>query len=139
MYKHTIYKVCLTYYYIDPKTGEKKIEKIEVKRIWHHPPPALNKIYDPMSNSGMSHSNLLNEFNWEWNVTCRYAVFIRPVNEDLMRLQAIEFNEQVRRSAYGFEIVNNKLTIFPIPTKDFTLWFDYVYKRERDIARPRIC
>ena len=25
-------------YYIDPKTGEKKIEKIEVKRIFHHPP-----------------------------------------------------------------------------------------------------
>jgi hypothetical protein len=51
-----------------------------------------------------------------------------------MRLQAIEFNEQVRRSAYGFEIVNNKLTIFPVPSKDFTLWFDYVFKRERDIA-----
>jgi len=51
-------------YYICPKTGEKKIERIEVKRIWHHPPPAMNKIYDPMSNSGMSHSNLLSEFNW---------------------------------------------------------------------------
>ena len=42
---------------------------------------------------------------------------LRIINEDLMRLQAIEFNEQVRRSAYGFEIINNKLTIFPIPKK----------------------
>jgi len=121
-------------YYICPKTGEKKLERIEVKRIWHHPPPALNKIYDPMSNSGMSHSNLLNEFNWNGMSPMGTQFLLRPVNEDLMRLQAIEFNEQVRRSAYGFEVINNKLTLLPVPQKDFTLWFDYVYKRERDLA-----
>lgn len=121
-------------YYIDPRTGEKKIERIEVKRIWHNPPPALNKIYDPMSNSGMSHSNLLNEFGWNGMSPIGTQFLLRPVNEDLMRLQAIEFNEQVRRSAYGFEVINNKLTLLPVPQKDFTLWFDYVYKRERDIA-----
>ena len=70
-----------------------------------------------MSNSGMSHSNMLNEFNWSGMSPVGTQFLLRPVNEDLMRLQAIEFNEQVRRSAYGFEIVNNKLTIFPIPTK----------------------
>ena len=121
-------------YYICPKTGEKKIERIEVKRIWHHPPPALNKIYDPMANSGMSFSNLLSEFNWNGMSPIGTQFLLRPVNEDLMRLQAIEFNEQVRRSAYGFEVINNKLTILPVPEKDFTLWFDYVYKRERDMA-----
>jgi hypothetical protein len=26
------------------------------------------------------------------------------------------------------------LTLFPIPEKDYTLWFDYVFKRERDMA-----
>lgn len=121
-------------YYICPKTGEKKLERIEVKRIWHHPPPALNKIYDPMSNSGMSHANLLNEFGWNGMSPLGTQFLLRPVNEDLLRLQAIEFNEQVRRSAYGFEVINNKLTLLPVPQKDFTLWFDYVYKRERDLA-----
>lgn len=121
-------------HYICPKTGQKKLERIEVKRIWHHPPPALNKIYDPMANSGMSFSNLLNEFNWNGMSPLGTQFLLRPVNEDLMRLQAIEFNEQLRRSAYGFEVINNKLTILPVPQKDFTLWFDYVYKRERDLA-----
>lgn len=121
-------------YYVCPKTGERRLERIEVKRIWHHPPPAMNKIYDPMSNSGMSASNILSEFNWNGMSPLGTQFLLRPVNEDLMRLQAIEFNEQVRRSAYGFEVINNKLTILPVPKKDFTLWFDYVYKRERDIA-----
>ena len=124
-------------YYVDEKTGEKRPEKIEVKRIFHHPPPALNKIYDPMSNSGMAHSNLLSEFNWNGMSPIGTQFLLRPINEDLMRLQAIEFNEQVRRSAYGFEIVNNKLTLLPVPERDFTLWFDYVFKRERDLAAVR--
>lgn len=121
-------------YYTDPKTGEKKLERIEVKRIFHNPPPALNKIYDPMSNSGMSASNMLSEFGWSGMSPTGTQFLLRPVNEDLMRLQAVEFNEQVRRSAYGFELVNNKLTVFPVPERDFTLWFDYIFKRERDIA-----
>ena len=105
-------------YYVDEKTAEKRPEKIEVKRIFHHPPPALNKIYDPMSNSGMAHSNLLSEFNWNGMSPIGTQFLLRPINEDLMRLQAIEFNEQVRRSAYGFEIVNNKLTLLPVPERD---------------------
>lgn len=121
-------------HYTDPRTGERKLERIEVKRIFHNPPPSINRIYDPMANSGMAYSNLLNEFGWSGMSPVGTQFLLRPVNEDMMRLQAIEFNEQVRRSAYGFEIINNKLTILPVPTKDFTLWFDYVFKRERDIA-----
>ena len=36
--------------------------------------------------------------------------------EDLLRIQAIEFNDEIRKSAYSFEITNNILKIFPIPT-----------------------
>jgi hypothetical protein len=122
------------YYYEDPRTGERKLEKIEVKRVFHEPPPSINKIYDPMSNSGMSASNMLSEFGWSGMSPRGTQFLLRPINEDLLRLQAIEFNEQIRRSAYSFELINNKLTIFPIPTKDYTLYFDYVFKRERDIA-----
>jgi hypothetical protein len=119
--------------YKDAKTGQLRQEKIEVKRIFHEAPPSLNRIYDPMA-SGMSHQNIMNEFGWGNMSVAGSQFLLRPLNEDLMRLQAIEFNESVRRSAYSFELINNKLTIFPIPEKDYTLWFDYVFKRERDIA-----
>ena len=51
-------------YYTDPRTGEKKIERIEVKRIFHEAPPAIQKVYDPLMNSGIGQSNILNEFGW---------------------------------------------------------------------------
>ena len=55
-----------------------------------------------------------------------------PVFEDLLRMQAIEFNDQIRKSAYSFTLINNKLRIFPIPEKNTRLHFDYVVTKDRD-------
>ena len=40
---------------------------------------------------------------------------LQPIYADLLKTQAIEFNDQIRKSAYSFELVNNKLRIFPNP------------------------
>ena len=50
---------------------------------------------------------------------------------DLLRIQAIELNDQIRKSAYSFELVNNKLRLFPKPTEDYTLHFKYLVKDDR--------
>jgi hypothetical protein len=54
-----------------------------------------------------------------------------PIFEDLLRGQAIEFNDMVRKSAYSFHIMNNKMKIFPIPDKCMKIWFDYVVKKDK--------
>jgi hypothetical protein len=51
---------------------------------------------------------------------------------DLLRVQAIEFNDQMRKSGYSFEIFNNDLRIFPVPTKGFKLWLDYIIREEKN-------
>jgi hypothetical protein len=55
-----------------------------------------------------------------------------PVYADLLRLQAIEFNDIVRKSGYSFEITGDRLKIFPIPTYDYKLYIDYITVEERD-------
>jgi len=47
-------------------------------------------------------------------------------------MQAIEFNDQMRKSAYTFELRNNKLRIFPNPTSTYKLYFEYILKSDRD-------
>jgi hypothetical protein len=47
-------------------------------------------------------------------------------------MQAIELNDQIRKSAFSFNIINNKLKIFPIPTSNKILYFEYIKKSERD-------
>ena len=57
---------------------------------------------------------------------------LMPVYHDLLTMQAIEMNDEVRKSAYSFELINNKLRLFPIPTQDAILYFQYVKESERD-------
>ena len=47
-------------------------------------------------------------------------------------MQAIEFNDQIRKTSYSFTLVNNKLRLFPNPTTNYKLYFDYILTSERD-------
>jgi len=89
--------------------------RIEIKRIFHYAPPASARIYDPFSMTGMSYSNIMNEMGFA-GFSPATQFLMTPIFEDLLRIQAIEFNDTVRKSAYSFELVNNKVRIFPIPT-----------------------
>ena len=55
-----------------------------------------------------------------------------PMYADLLKIQAIEFNDQIRKSAYSFELQNNKLRIFPNPTSTYKLHFRYILKKDRN-------
>ena len=49
-----------------------------------------------------------------------------PLYEDMLRIQQIEMSDdQIRKSAHTFNIVNNKLQIFPIPEKNYKYHFEY--------------
>jgi hypothetical protein len=48
-------------------------------------------------------------------------------------IQAIEFNDQVRKSAYSFEIINNNLKIFPIPNNAGKLFIEYYKEDEKNV------
>ena len=56
-----------------------------------------------------------------------------PIYADMLRMQAIEFNDQIRKSAYSFQLINNRLKLFPIPNgSNFTkVYFDYVKVEDR--------
>ena len=105
-------------------------DNIEIKRVFHNAPPAISRYFDPFLDTGLGSQNLLEQFGMG-NFSPAVTFLMMPMYSDLLRLQAIEFNDQIRKSAYGFEIINNNLKLFPIPTSNFTLHFDYILKSER--------
>ena len=104
--------------------------RVEIRRVFHGPPPAFARIYDPFSMTGMSYSNVLNEMGFA-GYSPATQFLMTPIFEDLLRGQAIEFNDMVRKSGYSFEVANNKLKLFPIPTYSHTVYVEYVVEKDK--------
>lgn len=104
-------------------------ERIDVTRVYYEATPAINRFFDPYSVSGQGTLNLIDEFGFG-SFSPAAQFILMPIYEDMLRIQQIEFNDQFRKSAHTFNIVNNKLQIFPIPTSEYELWFEYQVKKE---------
>tara|TARA_Y100001963_G_C6776749_1_gene447741 strand:- start:1553 stop:2704 length:1152 start_codon:yes stop_codon:yes gene_type:complete len=104
---------------------------IEVKRVYYEGTPAMQRFFDPYATTGYGTINMVQGFGFG-NQSPAVSFTLMPLFEDLLRVQAIEMNDSIRKSAYSFTLVNNKLRIFPDPTEDSTLYFDYIKTSDRD-------
>jgi len=99
---------------------------IEIKKVHHYAPPASIRFYDPY----LGNQAMLDTFGFGAYST-GVSFMLMPMYADLLRVQAIEFNDMMRKSSYSFELINNNLKIFPRPVRDFKLWIEYIVKEER--------
>ena len=104
-------------------------ERIDVTKVFYETTPAINRFFDPYSVSGQGTLNLIDEFGFG-SFSPAAQFILMPIYEDMLRIQQIEFNDQFRKSAHTFNIVNNKIQIFPKPTSEYKLWFEYMVKKE---------
>jgi hypothetical protein len=105
---------------------------IEIKKIYHYAPPAIVRYFDPYAGTGTGIQSLMETFGFG-NFSPGVNFMLMPTYYDILKVQAIEFNDQIRKSAYSFELINNnRLKIFPVPNRNQTLYFDYVVKKDRN-------
>ena len=97
---------------------------IEVRRVFYESPPAIMRYFDPYAGTGTGIQSLMDAFDFG-SMSPGINFLLMPASYDILKVQAIEFNDQIRRSSYSFEMVNNKLKIFPVPKKAGSLYFEY--------------
>lgn len=108
-------------------------EEIEIKHVFYENRPAVTRYIDPSMGGALGLSNLLESVGYgESFVGANYLMM--PIDFDLLRIQAIEFNDEIRRSGYSFQLINNELRIFPLPTRDGFMAFNYIKTAERDAS-----
>jgi hypothetical protein len=103
---------------------------IEIKKIFHETPPAIVRYFDPFIGTGLGSQTMLENFGWG-NYSQGVSFLMMPMYADLLRLQAIEMNDMIRKSAFSFSITGDRLTLFPLPTYDYTLFINYITEEDR--------
>ena len=117
------------------ESGTAGTDPIEIKRLYHDAPPALARFFDPFIGSGIGTQQMLDAFGFG-SYSPGLSFMMMPAYADVLRLQAIEINDTIRRSAYSFQMSNNRLRVLPIPNGSaFTkIHFDYILKSDRSNA-----
>jgi hypothetical protein len=113
---------------------------IEIKRVLHNPPPAIVRYFDPFVGTGLGSQQLLDSFNFG-GFSPSISFMMMPMHADLLRLQAIEFNDQIRKSHYTFEIHGDDIKFWPIPSSGTgssassifynKVWIEYLFEEEK--------
>jgi hypothetical protein len=109
-------------------------DSIEVRQIFYQEPPAIVRYFDPYAGTGTGVQGLLETFGFG-SYSPGINFMLMPVYWDIQKIQAIEFNDQVRKSAFSFDLVDNQLRLFPVPGDIYIghkLWFRYVKKMDKN-------
>lgn len=105
---------------------------MEIKRIFYEATPAITRYFDPYAGTGTGMMQMLDSFGWG-SYSPAINFMLMPISYDMQKIQAIELNDQIRKSQYTFELVNNMLRIFPIPKSGpQMLRFEYILLSDRN-------
>ena len=104
---------------------------IDVFKVYHEAVPAITRFFDPYSVGAQGTLNLMSELGFG-NFSPAAQFLMMPIYEDVLRMQQIEFNDHIRKSTFSFNIVDNKLEIFPVPTGmgKTRVYFEYMSRDE---------
>ena len=109
-------------------------DSIEVRQVFYQEPPAIVRYFDPYAGTGTGVQGLLETFGFG-SYSPGVNFMMMPVYWDIQKIQGIEFNDQVRKSAFSFDLVDNQLRIFPVPGDMYEghkVWFRYIKKIEQN-------
>lgn len=109
--------------------GDLSTDAFTIRKVFHESPPSIIKYFDPYLGTGLGAEQFLEQFGWG-GMSPPLNFMMMPMNYEVLRVQAIEFSDQIRRSAYSFQLTHNRLRIFPRPKSDFKLWFNYTLDDE---------
>ena len=105
---------------------------IEIKRIFYENTPAITRYFDPYAGAGAGMMSMMDSMGFG-GYSPAMNFMLMPLSYDMQKFQMIEFNDQIRKSQYSFELVNNMLRLFPIPNGGVdTLRFEYILLSDRN-------
>lgn len=108
------------------ESGSFTTDKFTIRKVFHNDIPATLRSLDP-------EFYMSTEFGWTNTITSPTQYIVMPLFYNMLKTQAIEFNDMFRKSAYTFQITGTRLRIFPIPTNPIKLYFHYTLDNQSTV------
>jgi len=108
---------------------------VEIMRVFYEPLPPSFQFLGDMGYNGTAMAM--------FGDTAGYTAYgansflMMPLSYDMQAIQQVEMYRDVLFSNYTFQLINNKLRIFPIPDANDTggrIWFEYILKSDEFCA-----
>ena len=108
---------------------------LEVKRVFYQGVPAsATYYYGGGVGLGAGWGNFFGALGGVAGASYGNNFLVTPLSYNVAAIQEMELANDILMSAYSFEIINNKLRIYPVPTygdNGTNYWFQYLLKNER--------
>jgi hypothetical protein len=108
---------------------------LEIKRVYYQGVPAsADYYYGGGIGLGAGWGGLMGGIGGVAGYGYGSNWFVTPLSYNVAAIQQVELADDILLSAYSFELINNKLRIYPVPTEGDTgvkYWFQYLLKNER--------
>ena len=88
---------------------------VEIKNVFYQPPPAISQLYSPTLMTGQGGLGGVPAAGLYGFGLGSATYLMMPTSFTMQNIQAIEMQNTVTLSNYSFNIVNNILSVFPIP------------------------
>ena len=88
---------------------------IEIKNVYYQAPPAVSQLYSPAllaGQGGLGGVPAAGLYGFGYGSA---AYLMMPTSFTMQNIQAIEMQNQVTLSNYSFNIINNIISVFPVP------------------------
>jgi len=109
---------------------------VEITRVFYEGPPAVSQMFTPYGmgmGAGGGFDGEAAAFAFAGGGYGN-TYLLMPVSYDMQVIQEIEMSNTVRLNNFTFQLINNHLRIFPVPTYENwrdRIWFEYLLNSER--------
>ena len=108
---------------------------LEIKRVFYKGVPAsADYYYGGAIGLGGSWGTFFGGLGGVAGVGAGNTFFVTPLSYNIAAIQEVELGSEILFSAFSFELINNRLRIFPVPDEADSgvhFWFQYLLKNER--------
>lgn len=102
---------------------------VQILQVYYYPRITNNYGYDTNIGTGFNMVGIMSQFAGTYAQNAKMVIM--PVFQTLLRMQASQLSQQIRRANFGFQLRKNKIVFYPTPEREQDILVQYVLTSDK--------